>query len=100
MLSIPLQPNKNQSLVVSLAGQTCRIVVYENSTGVYVDLYVNDAAIRIGQIALNLVPMFVYEYLGFNGRLMFFDTLGTDNPTASGFGGRFQFLYLEKGIDY
>lgn len=100
MLIIPLVPGKNQTLKVVLTGQLCQINLYENSTGVYIDLYVNAVLIRSSVLCLNLVEMISEEYLGFVGRLRFNDTLGLSDPTINLVGTRYQLQYLEPGIDY
>ena len=94
MLAIPLQPGNNQSVSVLLGGQQCRINVYEKSTGVYLDLYVNGMVVAVSVLCLNNVPMMSDQYLGFVGTLMFYDTQGTADPVASGFGSRYQLQYL------
>jgi hypothetical protein len=100
MLTIPLTAGKNQSLKVPIGDQLLTIVIYQNSTGVYMDLYINDALVRESMLCLNLAPMVVEAYHGLNGRLMFEDTQGSNDPDYLGFGGRYQLRFLEPGIDY
>lgn len=95
MLVVPLQPTPSQVVTVSLAGQACRISVYQRRTGLYVDLYVSDAPIITGVLAQNANRIVRDAYRGFMGDLAFFDTLGEQDPTSDGLGGRFTLTYLE-----
>lgn len=93
MLTIPLS-NKNQDLKVVLSSQVCRIIIYQNSTGMYLDLYVNGILIRESVLCLNKQPMITESYLGFIGKLMFEDTHGNLDPEISQLGTRFKLRYL------
>lgn len=92
---IPLQPAKSQVVTVQLSGQSCRIKVHHRTFGMYVDLYVNDALIIGGVLALNLNKIVRSKYLGFKGDLYFQDTQGRDDPQWQGLGSRFMLLYDE-----
>lgn len=100
MRKIPLTPGQNQTLKVILSDQLCKITVYENSTGLYLDLTVNANIIRNSVLCLDRAQMITDDYLGFIGRLMFVDTEGTSDPVSSGLGVRYQLQYLEPGIDF
>jgi hypothetical protein len=95
MLVIPLSATPSQSLNVLLASQNCQISVYEKSTGVFLDLYVNNAPVMTAVLCRDRVKLVRESYLGFAGDLCFFDTQGTSDPTNSGFGSRYQLVYLE-----
>jgi len=95
MKTIPLSAKPSQTLSVLLGGQNCQIRVYQKTTGVYLDLYVNNAAVVTGVIARDRVLIVRQSYLGFVGDLSFFDTQGTDDPTYDGLGSRYQLVYLE-----
>lgn len=95
---IPLQALPNQQLNIQLANQPCTIHVRQNSTGMYLDLYVNNVLIIGGVICLNRVRIVRNAYLGFIGDLAFVDTQpGTHpmDPIYTGLGARFQLAYLE-----
>lgn len=104
MLTIPIQPTPSQTITVSLANQQCTINVYQKSTGLYVDLFVNNSLIIGGVIAQNLNRIVRSAYLGFIGDLGFWDTqsvlqadgtmLGSD-PDYTGLRSQFQLIYLE-----
>lgn len=95
MQIIPTQAVPSQTLTATLAGQSCKINVYAKSTGLFLDIYVNDALIIGGVICLNGVKIVRDTYLGFIGDLAFFDTQGTDDPVSTGLGSRYELIYLE-----
>lgn len=95
MQVIPLSATPSQTLNVLLASQNCKINVYQKSTGVFLDLYVNDAPIVTGVICRDRVKLVRYGYIGFVGDLAFVDTQGANDPEHAGFGSRFLLTYLE-----
>lgn len=104
MFVIPLQPIPNQTVSVILGAQACSIKVYQRTTGLYVDLYVNNVLIIGGVLGLNLVKIVRDAYLGFVGDLCFCDvqaptladgSVDFSSPDFTGLGSRYLFLYLE-----
>lgn len=95
MQTIPLTAVASQTLTVILNQQTCLINVYEKTTGLFCDLYVNDVLIIAGVICQNLNRIVRDTYLGFIGDLVFFDTTlaGTD-PVSTGLGAQYALLYV------
>lgn len=96
MQIIPTSPVPSQMLTTSLAGQSCQIKVYQKTTGLYIDLSVNDVLIIGGVIALNANLIVRDSYLGFIGDLAFFDTQDSEDPDYTGLGSRFILAYIEK----
>lgn len=94
---IPLVATPSQVVNVALGGQSCTIKVYQLATGLFVDVYVNGAAVIVGVIARNMTRIVRNAYLGFVGDLTFYDTQGVADPDYTGLGGRFEFVYLEAG---
>ncbi len=99
MQVIPTNPSPSQSLTVQLGGQPCTINLRTYLTGLFVDLYVNNAAIITGVIAENANRIVRDAYLGFVGDLAFFDTQpdpvnGPQDPEYSGLGSRWFLAYL------
>ena len=92
---IPIQPIPNQSVRVGLAGQNCIINLYQESTGLYCDLYVNSILIIGGVICQNQNRIVRDLYLGFIGDIGFIDNQETDDPYYTGLGTRFSLAYLE-----
>lgn len=91
---IPIKATPNQTFKVVLAGQYCRINLYTLSTGLYLDLLVNNSPITQGQLCINDVILIREEYLGFIGDLIFNDTQGASDPDYAGLGSRYRLLYL------
>lgn len=96
MLIIPTQPLPNQTLQVQLDGQACTINLYQQSYGLYCDLYVNGVLIIGGVICENLNRIVRSLYLGFGGDLIVGDTQGTSDPLYWGLGSRWLLAYLEE----
>lgn len=95
MLQIPLQPIPNQSISTTLASQNCRINIYQRTTGLFCDLYVDNALIIGGVICQNLNRIVRDVYLGFVGDFGFCDTQGDSDPDYTGLGSRYLLIYLE-----
>lgn len=91
---IPLQPVPSQMITVSLANQTCQILVSQKLSGMYLDLYVQNNLIIGGVICQNLNRIVRDAYLGFVGDLVFVDSQGFDDPVYTGLGSRFNLAYL------
>jgi hypothetical protein len=98
MRQIPIAPVPVQTFATTLGSQACQINLYQKRSGLYIDLYVNNAPILIGQVCEDRALIVRDEYLGFVGDLAFFDaTLAGDDPYYTGFGSQFAFFYLEAG---
>lgn len=90
---IPITNVPSQSFSVQLGSQNCSINIYQKSTGLYFDLFVNNTSIVQTMICLNLVGLVREAYQGFTGQLFFFDTKGTSDPTYDGLGSRYLLVY-------
>ncbi|CAG9259677.1 hypothetical protein WT27_23625 [Burkholderia territorii] len=97
MLILPITAKPAQNFSVLLAGQNCQISVYQKTTGMYLDLSVNNAPIKSGIACRDRVLLIRHAYLGFVGDLTFFDTQGVADPEYTGLGTRWQLVYLEAG---
>ena len=95
MLVVPVQPLPNQTLQTQLNGQACTLNVYQQTYGLFVDLYVGATLIVGGVIAENLNRIVRSLYLGFSGDFVFLDTQGTADPVYTGLGSRFLLVYLD-----
>ena len=95
MLEVPLQAVPNQTLTVSLGGQNCQLNLRQQPTGLYMDVFVNNALIIGGVICENLNRIVRDLYLGFVGDLMFDDTQGGTDPYYTGLGTQYVLVYLE-----
>lgn len=94
-LIIPVQAVPSQTLAVTLAGQGCQIELYQKTTGLYCNLYINNVLIIGGVICENLNRIVRSLYLGFIGDLCFLDNQGSTDPVYTGLGTRYSFIYLE-----
>ena len=93
MLVVPIQPVPSQQVQCVLAGQNCQIAIYAKRQGLFVDLNCNGLDVSVASLVLNTVFL-THNYSGFVGNLLFVDTQGSSNPTATGLGSRFQLVYL------
>lgn len=96
MRTIPLEPQKSQSVSVDLAGQRCVIRLIQRKSFMYMDLTVNGNHIMQGVPCLYGNKMVRYSYLGFQGDLVFLDNVGQQDPSYYGLGGRFILYYIEE----
>lgn len=93
VLEIPLSATPSQTLTVQLGEQSCRLVVRQRRTGIFVDLYIQDNPIVLGVKGLDRVGMVRGAYLGFTGQLYFVDTQGALPPSYEGLGSRWLLLW-------
>ena len=69
--------------------------IYQKITGLYMDLYVDNALVIGGVICEDRNRIVRSKYLGFIGDFMFYDNHGKSDPTYDGLGNRYTLLYLE-----
>lgn len=94
---VPLQAVPNQTVAVPLDGQSCRVNVYQRASGVYMDVLLDnedDPVIVLNVLCLHADRIIRGAYLGFKGDFVFFDLQGTSDPVYTGFGDRYQLVYL------
>jgi len=94
MQLIPLQATPNQTVAVQLSGQSCTLNVYQKSTALYMDVFVNDVLIIGGVICQNINRIVRSTYLGFIGDFAFVDTQGDLDPYYAGIGSRYYLMYF------
>lgn len=93
MLVIPLSPKPSQFVHVLLAGQDCRIAVYQKTTGLFLNLSIGTLPIKTAVICRDRVALIRQVYLPFVGDLFFKDLQGLDDPDYTGLGSRFVLGY-------
>jgi hypothetical protein len=93
-LIVPLLAVPAQVLSIDLNGQACNINVYQRTTGLFVDLGINDTLVIGGVIALDRIKIVRDVYLGFQGDLAFWDSHGTRDPDWAGLGTRYFLGYF------
>lgn len=93
--TIPLLATAAQSLTTTIGGQAVRLDISQKATGLFTDVYVNDALTIGGVIVENDNPIVRSAYLGFAGDLYFHDTQngGSAFPAYTDLGARYALLY-------
>ena len=92
--TIPLAAVPSQNFSITLGNQRCKFSVYQKAQGLFMDLTVNGAQILTGMICRDRVELVRYAYLGFVGQLSFVDTQGKSDPYYTGFGSRYELVYV------
>jgi len=94
MQTIPVQAVKNQTLTAQLNGQPVRLNIYQLTTGLFMDVFVNDVPIVTGVICQHANNIVRNAYLGLVGDFVWYDTQGVDDPYYSQIGSRWTLNYL------
>lgn len=99
MQIIPVRAVPNQFLSVQLQGQPTELAIYQKSTGLFMDVFVNSSLIIGGVLCLNRKAIVRTAYLGFIGDLAFFDNqpsafFGPADPVYTGLGARWPLYYF------
>jgi hypothetical protein len=97
MLKIPLKPTPSQTVSVVLAQQYCTINLYQKTTGMYFDLFLNGAPVVMCMMVRDRLALVREAYQGFVGNLMLVDLQGRLDPDYSGLGSRWALFYKEVG---
>lgn len=107
MQRIPLRPVPNQSLEIVLGGQNCTLRLYtRTSAGIaaesgvdvlYCDVVCNGVMVMAGMICQDMTPIKAYDYLPFQGQLLFCDMQGDAPPHWSGLDARWVLVWLADG---
>lgn len=95
MLAIPLIQTPSQILNVPIGTGVFQINVYQKSTGVYIDVLQSGTLLIGGVLCLDRNLIFRGSYLGFPGDLAFVDNQANNDPDYTGFGTRYQLVYLD-----
>ncbi|HEJ7990254.1 TPA: hypothetical protein SMI27_000892 [Serratia liquefaciens] len=96
MQEITLKPLKAQQVSVTIGGQACQIRLVQRTTGLFIDVALDDLWIVQGVVCLNCNKLVRYEHLGLQGELFFADTVGDADPIYDELGSRFQLFYATK----
>lgn len=96
MITISIEPVKEQSINVTLGSQPCSIRLVQRESAMYMDLSVNDVPLIQGVPCLYANRMVRYSYLGFSGDLVFLDTQGQSDPFYDELGSRFKLFYMTE----
>ena len=99
MQIVPLSAKASQTARVTLSGQPCTLAVYQKASGLYMDVYSNDALV-VGGVACLCGPLVVQNtYFGFVGDFTWIDTgaqplADASDPSYDGIGSRWFLAYL------
>jgi len=93
-VAIPLLSVPAQDLSIRLGQQSCRFRVYQKRTGLYLDIYVNDALLLAGILCRDRVWLVRSPASGFVGDLSFMDTQGQSDPEYSALGSRYELIWV------
>jgi len=95
MQTVPIQTLPSQQVQIQLDGQPCQLNIYQQTFGLYMDVYVNGTLIIGGVICQNLNRIVRSLYLGFSGDFAFVDTQGSTDPVYTGLGSRYLLEYFD-----
>ncbi|MCX5614444.1 phage baseplate plug family protein [Bombella saccharophila] len=93
MAIIPLNASPSQEITTTLSGAPCRIWLRQLSTGMYLDLWLNEQPLIMGAVCLTSVDLIRNPTSPLSGKLFFTDTQGNDDPYYTGVGNRFFLQY-------
>lgn len=93
MQEISLIQSKGQQISVTLGDQRVTLAISQRSTGMFIDIGLNEEWIAQGVICLNCNKLVRYPYLKFKGEIFFVDTIGSDDPVYDQLGTRFKLFY-------
>ncbi len=93
MQNISLKPMKAQEVSVNLDGQAVTLRIAQRTTGLFMDVGVDNRWIAQGVLCLNCNKIVRYPYLKFKGELFFADTKGSLDPVYDELGTRFKLFY-------
>lgn len=96
MQIVPLQALPNQIVNIALNDQSCAIKVYQKFYGLFIDLYVDEQLVIGGVICEDRNRIVRSKYLGFDGDLAFFDTVGNADPSYETLGAQFLLAYFTE----
>lgn len=100
MLIVPVRAVPNQVLTCQLSGQPTLIHLRQLDTGLYMDVFLNDALIVAGVLCLQSIAVIRTSYLGYVGDFALFDNqpdplAGPQDPDYTGLGSRWPLYYFE-----
>lgn len=93
MIIVPTAPVPSQTLLAVLGGQSCRLDIFQKTTGLFLNLYVNDELCVGGVICEDANPLVRFSTVPFVGELAFYDLQGAEDPQFEGLGSRWVLGY-------
>jgi hypothetical protein len=89
-----MQATPSQTVSVLLASQPTTLNVYQKSTGLFMDVLLNNALVIGGVICENLNVIIRDAYFGYVGDFAWIDTQGATDPAYTGIGTRYFLGYF------
>jgi len=93
MQNISLKPWKAQEVSITLDGQAMTLRIVQRSTGLFMDVGIDNRWIAQGVLCLNCNKIIRYPYLKIRGELFFADIKGNLDPCYDELGSRFKLFY-------
>ncbi len=90
---VPLNAVAYQAVQVPLSGQQFALDIQQRGTGVYMSITMNGIDVIDGVLCQDRTWIVRRGYFGLPGDFTFVDTMGTEDPTYTGFGSRFVLFY-------
>lgn len=97
MMVVPLNATPAQAFKVTLNKQDCELRISQKSTGIFMDVIVNNVLIIGGVLCLDRTLIVRDAYLGYSGDLFFVDTQGATDPVWTGLGSRYLLVSVAPG---
>lgn len=93
--TIPLSSVASQLLLVPLSGRQGRLWVRQLGSGLYLDLWIDQARVVAGCLCQDRVPILLDPATSLHGDMVFVDTQGAEDPDYTGLTGRYVLLYRD-----
>lgn len=95
LVTIPLNAVASQTIQVPLSGYSVQLDIRQRSTGLFMDIYLDNTLMLAGVLCQNCTWIVREAYHGFPGDMAFVDTQGSEDPQYSGLNARWVLYYLE-----
>jgi hypothetical protein len=89
MMVVPVAAVAAQSFNITLNGQPCTLQIAQKTTGLFMNVLVDNILILAGVLCLDRTLIIRDTYLGYEGDLYFVDTQGTTDPVWTDLGTRY-----------
>ena len=99
MVIVPARATPNQAMQVVIDDQNCSLRIFTRHTVdtgnvLYMDLDVNGVQVCSGEFCQDGVPLPRYDYQGLEGKFLFVDMQGNEDPVYASLGSRWVLVYL------
>lgn len=94
--TIALTNIPSQTVTTTLSGKQARLWVRQLSSGLYVDVWLDETPFLMGALCLTGVPLIRNPASILPGELVFIDTEGNEDPDYTGLEKRWVLVYREN----